>query len=211
MANGLSSDPQSGVSAQFFQIAETELSIGEKYVMRFAVRRPQVNKFIEIVLHPGLAQKRGGHHAARRAADHQAIRARAAIKMIGGLGATGAGHELEEQKPLTVFGDGSQTRSFCYVDDLVRGLILLAESDEHMPVNIGNPQEFTLLQLAEKVIEIWESSSEIVFEALPTDDPKVREPDITRARQLLGWEPEVPLDEGLRRLRAAFAAEPIVV
>ena len=80
-----------------------------------------------------------------------------------------------------------------------------------MPVNIGNPQEFTLLQLAEKVIEIWESSSEIVFEALPTDDPKVREPYITRARQLLGWEPEISLDEGLRRLRAAFTAEPIVV
>ena len=91
-----------------------------------------------------------------------------------------------EQKPLTVFGDGSQTRSFCYVDDLVRGLILLAESGEHLPVNIGNPQEFTLLELAEKVIEIWASASEIVFEALPIDDPKVRQPDITRARQVLG-------------------------
>ena len=109
-----------------------------------------------------------------------------------------------EQKPLTVFGDGSQTRSFCYVDDLIRGLILLAESGEHMPVNIGNPQEFTLLQLAEKVIEVWGSSSEIVHEALPTDDPKQREPDITRARQLLGWEPEISLDEGLQRLRSAL-------
>ena len=104
-----------------------------------------------------------------------------------------------EEKPLTVFGDGSQTRSFCYVDDLIRGLILLAESGEHLPVNIGNPQEFTLLELAEKVIEVWGSSSEIVYEALPTDDPKQREPDITRARQLLGWEPEISLDEGLRR------------
>jgi dTDP-glucose 4,6-dehydratase len=116
-----------------------------------------------------------------------------------------------ERKPITVFGDGSQTRSFCYVDDLVRGLVLLAESGEHMPVNIGNPQEFTLLQLAEKVLEIWESDSEIVHEALPTDDPKVREPDITRARQLLGWEPEVSLDEGLRRLRSSIAAETFVV
>ena len=101
-----------------------------------------------------------------------------------------------EQKPLTVFGDGSQTRSFCYVDDLVRGLVLLAESGEHLPVNIGNPQEFTLLELAEKVVEVWGGTSEIVFEALPTDDPKVRQPDITRARQLLGWEPEVNTRRG---------------
>jgi dTDP-glucose 4,6-dehydratase len=115
-----------------------------------------------------------------------------------------------EQKPLTVFGDGSQTRSFCYVDDLVRGLILLMESGEHLPVNIGNPQEFTLLELAEKVIEIF-GGGPIVFEALPIDDPKVREPDITRARQILGWEPEVGLDEGLRRLHASFQREPSVV
>jgi len=116
-----------------------------------------------------------------------------------------------ERKPITVFGDGSQTRSFCYVDDLIRGLVLLAESGEHMPVNVGNPEEFTLLQLAEKVIEIWGASSEIVHEALPTDDPKVRQPDITRARQLLGWEPEVGLDEGLRRLHSSLPAEPLVV
>ena len=116
-----------------------------------------------------------------------------------------------ERKPITVFGDGSQTRSFCYVDDLVRGLVLLAESGEHMPVNIGNPQEFTLLQLAEKVLEIWASDSEILHEALPTDDPKVRQPDITRARQLLGWEPEVSLDEGLRRLRLSLSADTLVV
>ena len=102
-------------------------------------------------------------------------------------------------RPITVFGDGTQTRSFCYVDDLIRGLIALAESGEHYPVNLGNPDEFTLLELAETVIEVTGSRSEIVFEALPTDDPKVRQPDITRARQLLGWQPEVSLREGLRR------------
>jgi dTDP-glucose 4,6-dehydratase len=105
-----------------------------------------------------------------------------------------------ENKPLTVFGDGSQTRSFCYVDDLIRGLYLLATSDEHLPVNLGNPGEFTILELAEAVIRVTDSSSEIVFEALPVDDPQVRQPDITRARQVLGWQPEVTLDEGLRRL-----------
>ena len=104
-----------------------------------------------------------------------------------------------ESKPLTVFGDGSQTRSFCFVDDLVRGLILLAESGEHFPVNIGNPTEMSLLELAEAVLRATGSSSQIVFEALPVDDPQVRQPDITRAQQLLGWEPEVGLDDGLRR------------
>jgi dTDP-glucose 4,6-dehydratase len=103
-------------------------------------------------------------------------------------------------EPLTVFGDGSQTRSFCYVDDLIRGLFLLATSEEHLPVNIGNPGEFTLLELAEVVQRVTGTPSEIVFEALPVDDPKVRQPDITRARQVLGWEPEIPLEEGLRRL-----------
>jgi dTDP-glucose 4,6-dehydratase len=103
-------------------------------------------------------------------------------------------------QPITVFGDGSQTRSFCYVDDLVRGLLALAKSGEHLPVNIGNPQELTLLQLAEAVIEATGSKSEIVFEALPVDDPQVRQPDITRARQLLGWEPQISLEEGLRRM-----------
>jgi dTDP-glucose 4,6-dehydratase len=105
-----------------------------------------------------------------------------------------------EQKPLTVFGDGSQTRSFCYVDDLIRGLVLLAESGEHLPVNVGNPDEFTLLELAETVIKLTGSKSEIVYEALPVDDPQVRQPDITRAKQLLGWEPEINLEEGLRRM-----------
>jgi dTDP-glucose 4,6-dehydratase len=101
-------------------------------------------------------------------------------------------------QPLTVFGDGSQTRSFCYVDDLVRGLISLAESGEHLPVNIGNPDEYTLLQLANAVIEASGSDSNIVFEPLPTDDPQVRQPDIGRAREILGWEPTVSLNDGLR-------------
>ena len=103
---------------------------------------------------------------------------------------------LQEQ-PLTVFGDGSQTRSFCFVDDLVRGLISLAESGEHLPVNIGNPDEYTLLELAEAVIQASGASSEIVFEPLPTDDPQVRQPNIGRARELLSWEPTISLSDGL--------------
>jgi dTDP-glucose 4,6-dehydratase len=100
-------------------------------------------------------------------------------------------------RALTVFGDGSQTRSFCYVSDLIRGLIALAESGEHRPVNIGNPDEFTLLELARMVIEVTGSSSEIVYDALPVDDPKQRRPDITLARELLSWAPEVALRDGL--------------
>jgi dTDP-glucose 4,6-dehydratase len=119
--------------------------------------------------------------------------------------------QAQANEPLTVFGDGSQTRSFCYVDDLVRGLIALAASGEHLPVNIGNPAEYTLLELAKKVLEATGSSSEIVFEALPVDDPKVRQPDITRARQLLGWEPQVSLEEGLRRLLQASQRESLSV
>jgi dTDP-glucose 4,6-dehydratase len=114
-------------------------------------------------------------------------------------------------EPVTVFGDGSQTRSFCYVDDLIRGLILLAQSGEHLPVNIGNPAEYTLLELAQKVVEVTGSRSEIVFEALPVDDPKVRQPDTTRARQLLGWEPQVSLEEGLRRMLQANSRESLSV
>jgi dTDP-glucose 4,6-dehydratase len=104
-----------------------------------------------------------------------------------------------QDRPLTVFGEGNQTRSFCYVDDLIRGIVSLAESDVHTPVNIGNPDEFTLLELAKTVIEVTDSRSEIVYEALPTDDPQQRRPDIGRARDLLGWEPTIKLDEGLRR------------
>src|SRR6185437_4989564 len=104
-----------------------------------------------------------------------------------------------QDRPITVFGDGSQTRSFCYVDDLIRGMIALAESGYHNPVNIGNPNEFTLLQLAETVIEITGSGSQIVYEALPTDDPQVRQPDISLAQEILGWSPEIQLMEGLKR------------
>jgi dTDP-glucose 4,6-dehydratase len=108
-------------------------------------------------------------------------------------------------RPITVFGDGSQTRSFCYVDDLIRGLVALAESDVHEPVNIGNPNEMSLLAMAELVVELAGSRSEIVYEALPVDDPQVRQPDITRARDLLGWEPEVDVREGLRKTIEYYA------
>jgi dTDP-glucose 4,6-dehydratase len=121
-------------------------------------------------------------------------------------------HQALAGKPLTVFGDGSQTRSLCYVDDLIRGLYLLATSGEHLPVNLGNPDhEVTMLELAETCIRLSGSSSEIVFEALPMDDPQVRRPDITRARQILGWEPEVDLGEGLRRWLKALGREPVKV
>ena len=109
-------------------------------------------------------------------------------------------------KPVTVFGDGSQTRSFCYVDDLVRGLVLLAESGVHEPVNIGNPAEMSLLEMAELIVELTESRAEIVFEALPIDDPQVRQPDITRAKQLLGWQPEMELREGLAATLAHYTS-----
>jgi dTDP-glucose 4,6-dehydratase len=105
-----------------------------------------------------------------------------------------------ENKPITVFGTGAQTRSFCYVDDLVTGILALLFSSEHEPVNIGNPGEFTLLELAEMVVELTGSKSEIVFEALPVNDPQQRRPDITRAQELLGWGPTVELREGLQRL-----------
>ena len=111
-------------------------------------------------------------------------------------------------RPVTVFGDGSQTRSFCFVDDLVRGLVALQESGVHEPVNIGNPSEMTLLEMAEAIVEVTESRSEIVFEALPIDDPKVRQPDIARARDLLGWEPEIELRDGLRAHGRALHEHP---
>ena len=119
--------------------------------------------------------------------------------------------QAREHKPLTVFGEGQQTRSFCYVDDLIRGLDLLAASGEHMPVNIGNPGEFTILELAETVIRLTESKSEIVYEALPVDDPQIRQPDITRAKEILGWTPEIELEEGLSRMLPSLEKEHIRV
>ncbi len=115
-----------------------------------------------------------------------------------------------QDRPITVFGDGSQTRSFCYVSDEIRGIIALSESGYHDPVNIGNPNEFTLLELAKTVIEVTGSRSEIIFEALPVDDPRVRQPNITLAREILGWEPEVELAEGLRRTIAEAGTEALV-
>jgi dTDP-glucose 4,6-dehydratase len=115
-----------------------------------------------------------------------------------------------QDRPITVFGDGSQTRSFCYVADEILGLIALAESGHHNPVNIGNPDEFTLLELAHAVIEVTRSKSEIVFEALPVDDPQVRQPDISLARTILGWEPTVGLREGLKRTVAEAGPEALV-
>src|ERR687889_2468782 len=104
-----------------------------------------------------------------------------------------------QDRPITVFGDGSQTRSFTFVSDLIDGIIRLAESGFHQPVNIGNPDEFTLLELSSAVLEITGSRSEIVYEALPVDDPQVRQPDIGLAREILAWEPKIDLREGLRR------------
>jgi len=105
---------------------------------------------------------------------------------------------------MTVFGDGSQTRSFCYVDDLVEGIYRLLHSDEVEPTNIGNPNEMTILQFAQRVLALCESDSRIVFKPLPVDDPKVRQPDITKARRVLGWEPRFDLDEGLARTLTYF-------
>jgi dTDP-glucose 4,6-dehydratase len=99
---------------------------------------------------------------------------------------------------LTVFGDGSQTRSFCYVDDLIEGIFRLLNTDYHEPVNIGNPDEITILEFAEEVLKHTKSKSKIVFKELPVDDPKVRQPDITLAKKLLGWEPKVSREEGIR-------------
>jgi dTDP-glucose 4,6-dehydratase len=105
---------------------------------------------------------------------------------------------------VTVFGDGSQTRSFCYVDDLVEGIYRLLHSDEVLPTNIGNPSEMTILEFARTVVSLCGSGSEIVFEELPVDDPQVRQPDITKARKLLGWEPKIDLATGLERTLAYF-------
>jgi len=108
--------------------------------------------------------------------------------------------------PLTIFGDGTQTRSFCYVDDLIEGLVRLMNTNDEVtgPINIGKPGEFTILELAEKVIELSNSKSEVVFKKLPADDPMQRRPDITKARKILEWEPEVELEDGLKRTIAYF-------
>jgi dTDP-glucose 4,6-dehydratase len=117
-------------------------------------------------------------------------------------------------QPLTVYGDGKQTRSFCYMSDLIEGIYRLMQSDEHLPVNIGNPQEITILEFAERIRMNFDKAPAIVFEALPQDDPKRRCPDITKARRLLGWEPRVSLEEGLRLtlayFREQFAKEKVV-
>ena len=101
-------------------------------------------------------------------------------------------------EPLTVYGDGSQTRSFCYVSDEIDGFLRLAKSGEHLPVNLGNPNEFTILECAQEVLKVTGSKSKIIYDPLPQDDPKQRRPDITKARQLLGWEPKIQLEEGLK-------------
>jgi dTDP-glucose 4,6-dehydratase len=115
-------------------------------------------------------------------------------------------------EPLTVYGNGSQTRSFCYVSDEIDGFLRLAKSDEHLPVNIGNPNEFTILECAQLVLKVTGSKSKIAYEPLPQDDPKQRQPDITKARRLLGWEPKIQLEEGLRLsleyFRKAIMEEP---
>jgi dTDP-glucose 4,6-dehydratase len=110
-------------------------------------------------------------------------------------------------EPLTVYGDGGQTRSFCYVDDLIEGIVGLFERGTPEPTNVGNPVEFTVMQLAEHILRLTGSRSRIVCEPLPEDDPKVRQPDISRARALLGWEPKIPLAEGLERTIAYFRAK----
>ncbi len=116
------------------------------------------------------------------------------------------GQALTNQ-PLTIFGDGTQTRSFCYVSDLIDGIFRLSQSDFHEPVNIGNPREMTIKQFGEEIIRITGTPSQLEFKPLPEDDPKVRQPDITRARTLLGWEPKVDFDEGIRKTIEYFRGQ----
>jgi dTDP-glucose 4,6-dehydratase len=107
-------------------------------------------------------------------------------------------------EPLTIYGDGLQTRSFCYVSDLIDGILRLSASSEHTPVNIGNPVEFTMIECAKEILAVTGSRSQLVFQPLPQDDPARRRPDITKARTLLGWEPKIALREGLERSLAYF-------
>jgi dTDP-glucose 4,6-dehydratase len=113
-------------------------------------------------------------------------------------------HQALTGQPITVYGDGKQTRSFCYVSDLIEGIYRLMLSNEHLPVNIGNPQEITILQFAERIRTHFEKAPSIIFEPLPQDDPKQRCPDIAKAKRILGWEPKVGLEEGLRMTVAYF-------
>lgn len=109
-------------------------------------------------------------------------------------------------EPLTIFGDGSQTRSFCYVDDLIEGIYRLARSERHEPVNLGNPAEMTIREFAEAILRLTGSTSDLAFRELPSDDPKVRRPDIARAREWLGWSPRVEFEEGMKKTLAHFRA-----
>ncbi len=109
-------------------------------------------------------------------------------------------------KPLTIYGDGSQTRSFCYVSDLIEGILRLSRSNEHLPVNIGNPDEWTILECAREVLAVTGVGTEIIFKPLPQDDPTRRRPDITRAKELLGWEPKIKLRHGLEKSLEYFKA-----
>jgi dTDP-glucose 4,6-dehydratase len=103
-----------------------------------------------------------------------------------------------KNEPITIYGDGSQTRSFCYVDDLVEGIYRLLLSDYHQPVNVGNPSEITISQFAEEIIKLTGTKQKVIYKNLPVDDPKQRQPDITKAREILGWEPKVSREEGLK-------------
>ena len=126
------------------------------------------------------------------------------MRLTDGRAAPNFIRQALNNEPLTVYGDGSQTRSLCYVDDLIEGVMRLLKTDYVEPVNIGNPQEVTVLRLAELIRDLCDSRSEIVFRPLPVDDPKQRRPDITRARKVLGWEPKITLEEGLKKTIASF-------
>jgi dTDP-glucose 4,6-dehydratase len=113
-------------------------------------------------------------------------------------------HQAMTGQPITVYGEGKQTRSFCYVSDLIEGICRLLESDEHLPTNIGNPQEITILEFAERIVKMTGAKVPIIFKPLPQDDPKQRCPDITKAKRILKWEPRVELEEGLKSTLAYF-------